>query len=50
MTLYNALVALGECDTFYVDEMSELFSLLLSSLCHPIETLTNVLNEDCGCG
>lgn len=49
MTLYNSLVALDDCDSYYVSEMSELFHLILSSLCYPIGTLTNTLNQDCGC-
>jgi hypothetical protein len=49
MTLYNALVALDDCDSYYVDEMTELFNLIVSSLCKPIETISNILNQDCGC-
>ena len=49
MTLYNALMALSECEAYYADEMTKLFNLITSSLCYSVDSISNILNEDCGC-
>ena len=49
MTIYNAIKALDGCDTHYTAEMSELFIMLINSLCYDANYISTSLNQDCGC-